>query len=122
MSVLKQKGVYAIVYTNAPHAARTSHVYAVIKICYGTDNDSISVVYTKMGADQMGFQLPSVSVAVNERIEKLPVVSGALWKDLVKMAEIAMIRIKEEYKSVPAGKIFKIYRGPHEESLIEELK
>ena len=121
MSFLKQPGAYALVYCNPSRVARDSQILAVIRICYGKDEDSIAVAYTDIGEDRRGFQNPYVPVMAEGKLEKVPIVSGQLWKDLVTMANTAMTRVKAEYQKIPAGKVFKVYKNAEGKSTVEQV-
>jgi len=121
VSFLNQKGIYALVYTNLLDVAKRSGVYAVIKICYGNDADGISVAYTKMGDDGMGYEIPNASVVVNGKVEKIPFLGGKLWVEIVELARVAIERVKEKFPKVSPGKLFKVYKDQAGHHVVEQI-
>ena len=121
MSFLKQKGMYALVYTNLLDVAKRSKVYAVVKICYGNDADCISVAYTKMGDDGMGYEIPNAAVVVNGTAEKIPFLGGKLWVEIASLARVAVERVKERFPKVAPGKVFKVYKDPAGKHIVEQI-
>jgi hypothetical protein len=121
VSVLSQKGAYALVYANSAIVARQSKVLAVVRICYGSDEDAISLAYCDMGESQRGYQTWKAKVFANGALMDVPFVSGSLMRDLVKMSQTAMGRIKAEYGKVPGGKIFKVYRDAQNQPVVQDL-
>ena len=121
MSFLNQPGIYALVSTNSLEAARNSRIYAVIRICYGNDEDSIAIAYAKIGEDSMGYEIPNAPVMVHGKMEKVPVLGGQLWLDVANMARIAMGRVKAEHKKVPPSSLFKVYKDASGKSIVEQI-
>jgi hypothetical protein len=121
VSVLVQKQTYALVSTNSLEAARTSHIYAVIQLCYGSDDNALAVTYSRLDERRMGYQMPCASIVIGKDIVKLPVLSGELWTDAVRLAEAAILRIKQQHGRVPAGRQFKVFRDGRGQTVVEEL-
>jgi len=120
VSFLNQRGLYAMVYTNSLEVARNSKIYAVIRLCYGNDEDSIAVAYTKLGEDSMGYEIPNAPVVVRGKLEKLPFFGGKLWQDIANLARLAMERVKKEHSKLPPNCIFKVYKDAAGKTVVEQ--
>jgi hypothetical protein len=119
-SFLKDQEIYVLVYTNPADIARESGVNAVIRICFGSDENSISIPYARFDQDRRGYQMPAVVVVHGGTVSKLPLITGPLWEDLVGLADIAMRRVKEHYPKVPMGQVFKVYRDKENKTIVKE--
>jgi len=120
MSFFNQQGLYAMVYTNSLEAARSSKIYAVVRLCFGNEEDSIVVAYTKLGEDSMGYEIPNAPVMVRGKLEKFPFFNGKPWQEAVRMARLAMERVKKEHSKLPPNSIFKVWKNEAGKTVVEQ--
>ena len=125
MSILKQKESFAIVYTNPIAITRLANVFAVIRICFGSEEDSISLSYTQMktleGEISYGYQVALQKATYGDQNLIIRTVSGELWKDLIDLSREALEQIRTEFEGFPPGKKFKVYRPPNSKKTIVEI-
>lgn len=100
MSFLKEQHSYVLVHTNDMAVAKVSGVYAVIQICFGSNEDSISIPFMKISHEERGFQVPVTVISIEKRIERKRFMQGSLWMDLVTIANESMHLIRERFGGV----------------------
>lgn len=110
---------HVLVHTSSREIAASLKIYAVIQICFGSDDDFIGqILYAGNGDGRVGYILPSrESVYVDS---KLPVFGGRLEQEIRDMARTALERIKKAKGAISHGKKYRVTRESVQEEQQEE--